>query len=239
MKVYKPIEIARIVGVSTSALRHYESWGIVPKPERFENGYRKYTDVHLAYFRCLRAMFPAFGHALTSEVVLDIKNGNQDQAFWRMNKAQADLQYEKMTTDQTLEMLRNPELPLSLKGTIKEEMTIGEVAEITDVLPSSIRHWEKEGLITPKRNLENGYRIYQSTHVRQILLLRTMRKTVFFIDQMREIVQAVEHHSVQKAKQSAEQAREYISERNRLQMNAIYEVIRLCKVINQEDEDDY
>ncbi|WP_370543196.1 hypothetical protein [Geomicrobium sp. JCM 19055] len=56
---------------------------------------------------------------------------------------------------------------------------------------------------------------------------------------MREIVQAVEHHSVQKAKQSAEQAREYISERNRLQMNAIYEVIRLCKVINEEDEDDY
>jgi Predicted transcriptional regulators len=46
---------------STSALRHYESWGIVPTPERTASGYRLYTEEHAAYFECFRAMRPGFG----------------------------------------------------------------------------------------------------------------------------------------------------------------------------------
>lgn len=57
MHYLKPKDIAKELQISTSALRHYESWGVVPSPERSENGYRLYTQTHLAYFRCLRAMF--------------------------------------------------------------------------------------------------------------------------------------------------------------------------------------
>lgn len=146
MRYYKPIELARELHISTSALRHYESWGVVPSPDRSANGYRLYTKVHLAYFRCLRAMFPGFGFTTTYEVLRNIQNADTDAAFWLVNKEQADLQHEKATADQTLELLKNLELPTVANNKLKKHMTIGETATFTGVSKSAIRHWEKEGL---------------------------------------------------------------------------------------------
>ena len=78
-------------------------------------------------------------------------------------------------------------------------MTIGEVAELTNVESSAIRHWEKEGLITPDRNPENGYRLYTPSQVRQILLIRSLRRTVYYLESIKEIIQAVEHQSIEQA----------------------------------------
>ncbi|GAE05615.1 transcriptional regulator, MerR family [Paenibacillus sp. JCM 10914] len=53
MQYYKPIEIAKELHISTSALRHYESWGVVPAPERDKNGYRLYTRyIWLIFVAC-------------------------------------------------------------------------------------------------------------------------------------------------------------------------------------------
>lgn len=200
MRYYKPIEIARELSISTSALRHYESWGVIPAPERAANGYRLYTKVHLAYFRCLRAMFLGFGVSITCDVLRHIQNGELDSAFWLVNKEQANLQHEKVIADQTLAVLKDPKLPLITDQKRKSRMTIGEAAAFTDVQTSAIRHWEKEGLISPERDPENGYRLFTPMHIRQILLIRTLRKTVYYLENMKEIVQAVEHQSIEKAK---------------------------------------
>jgi len=60
VKMLKPIDIAKKLNISTSALRHYESWGIIPTVPRSSNGYREYTEEHVAYFQCIRAMLPGF-----------------------------------------------------------------------------------------------------------------------------------------------------------------------------------
>ena len=41
-KVLRSGELARLAGISTDLLRHYERIGIVPRPERASNGYRQY-----------------------------------------------------------------------------------------------------------------------------------------------------------------------------------------------------
>ncbi|GAA0362041.1 TioE family transcriptional regulator [Bacillus horti] len=235
MRYYKPIEIARELHISTSALRHYESWGVVPAPDRAPNGYRLYTKVHLAYFRCLRAMFAGFGVALTCDVLRHIQNRDVDTAFWLVNKEQAVLQQEKVVADQTLALLQDPDVPVSASKRLKSQMNIGEVAKIADVQPSAIRHWEKEGLIIPERDPENGYRLFTPMHIRQILLIRTLRKTVYFLENMKEIVQAVEHHSLEKAKKVTENALVSIHERNRQQLYGIHQLIELCKEIELID----
>ncbi|WP_199615128.1 TioE family transcriptional regulator [Paenibacillus alkalitolerans] len=231
MRYYKPIEIARELNISTSALRHYESWGVVPAPARGANGYRLYTKVHLAYFRCLRAMFPGFGVGLTCEVLRNIQNADIDAAFWLVNKEQADLQHEKAAADQTLELLQNFDQPHVANKKLKNRMTIGEVAEFAGVATSAIRHWEKEGLITPERDPENGYRLFTPTHVRKILLIRTLRSTVYFLKIMKEIVQAVENQSIEQAKKAAEKAVHSINERNRQQFRGVHRLVELCKVL--------
>jgi DNA-binding transcriptional MerR regulator len=128
MRTYKPIEIARELGISTSALRHYEAWGVVPAPERAANGYRLYTAIHLAYFRCLRALFAGFGVSVACEALLHVRKGETDAAFWLINREQARLQHEKAVADQTLALLQDPELPLAGNLRAKSRMTIGEAA---------------------------------------------------------------------------------------------------------------
>ncbi|WP_248926717.1 TioE family transcriptional regulator [Paenibacillus hamazuiensis] len=231
MDYYKPIEIARELYISTSALRHYESWGVVPAPARAANGYRLYTKEHLAYFRCLRTMFPGFGVAVTCEVLRKIQSADVDGAFWLVNKEQAVLQSEKVAADQTLELLQHPELPTVTGKKLKNRMTIGEAAAFAGVATSAIRHWEKEGLLTPERDPENGYRLFTPTHLRKILLIRTLRSTVYFLKSMKDIVQAVEHQSIEQAKKLTEDAIRSIHERNRHQLRGIHRLIELCKVL--------
>lgn len=148
MEYYRPIDIARELHISTSALRHYEAWGVVPSPERAGNGYRLYTRVHLEYFRCLRALIPAYGVPVACKAMVHIQNGEMDSAFWLINKEQAELHHEKTIADQTLALLQNPDLPPAGNKKQKAYMSIGEVSAYTAVQSSAIRHWEKEGLIT-------------------------------------------------------------------------------------------
>jgi len=197
---YKPKEIAESLDVSTGALRHYESWGIVPAPRRAENGYRLYTEVHFAYFRFIRAMFPAVSMRIISNVLRCIQQKDVDAAFWMMNEEQAKLHHEKKVAEQTLKILHNPDMMRVDRKKLKNEMTIGEVAELAEVTTSAIRHWEKEGLIVPNRNQDNGYRSFTQTHFRQILLIRAIRSTVYSLENLKEVVRSVEHYTVNKPK---------------------------------------
>ncbi|WP_152394845.1 TioE family transcriptional regulator [Paenibacillus guangzhouensis] len=235
---YKPIEIARELRISTSALRHYESWGVIPAPERSENGYRRYTQVHLAYFRCLRALIPGFGFKLTYEVLRYIQQAELNNALWLINEEQSKLQEEKRSAGQMLALLQDPELQVVQGKPMKGLMTIGEAAAITHVQASAIRHWEKEGLLNPVRNPDNGYRLYSPMHVRQILLISTLRKTVYYLDKMKEIVQAVEHHSLEKAKAVAEDALLRIHRLNRQQYMGVYQLMALCMTVGLTGEEE-
>lgn len=239
MKYYKPIEIARTLHISTSALRHYEKWGIVPEPDRNANGYRMYTEVHFAYFRCVRAMFAGFGVPVTSKVLKHIQKGEADTAFWLINKEQAALFEEKTISDETLKILENPSLANINGKKIKKQMAIGEAAKLTGVPESAIRHWEKEDLIQPERDPDNGYRIFTPMHIRQILLIRTLRRTVYFLENMKEIVAAVENQSIEKAKKVAEDARSNIHYRNRQQLYGIHQLMILCTELGLISDEPY
>jgi DNA-binding transcriptional MerR regulator len=47
-------ELARLAGVSTDTLRHYERKGVLPRPHRLNNGYRKYPPDSLDRVRLIR-----------------------------------------------------------------------------------------------------------------------------------------------------------------------------------------
>ncbi|WP_042160772.1 TioE family transcriptional regulator [Paenibacillus gorillae] len=231
MAYFKPNEIAQELGISTSALRHYESWGVVPSPERGANGYRLYTEVHFAYFRCLRAMFPGYGVALTCEVLRKIQNSEPEAAFWLVNREQAVLQQEKIAADQTLELLQNLEIPALSNKKLKSHMSIGEAAEFTGVTASAIRHWEKEGLLIPDRDQDNGYRQFTPLHIRKILLISTLRKTVYFLQTMKDIVDALDNQSLEQARKVTENAIQSIHERIRHQFRGVHRLVELCQLL--------
>ncbi|HZG57190.1 MerR family transcriptional regulator [Paenibacillus sp.] len=227
----RPIDIARKLCISTSALRHYEAWGIVPAIERSSNGYRVYTDEHVAYFECIRAMGPGFGMKLTSEVLRKIQQKDVNSALWLVNEAQVSLHREKFIAEKTIQLLESKELDNLDKGKERKEMTIGEVSAETEIPSSAIRYWEKTGLIKLTRD-ENGYRTFTNSHVRQILLIRTLRTANYPLETVLHILKELDQNNVEQARKIARNSLENLHMKNHDQLRGMHYLYNLCRKVN-------
>ncbi len=228
----KPIDIARKLNISTSALRHYESWGIVPKVNRTPNGYRLYTEEHLAYFECIRAMYKGFGMDLVKKTMPLIQENKITEALWLVNESQANLHNEKLRAEQALQALELEELESFTTRHSKEWYTIGEVAEEIDVPGSTLRHWEKEGLIIPERDLENGYRKYSRPDIRRLLIIRTIRAAVYSLDIVRGIVDEIDQNNLVQARKIARDSLMYMDYLIKEQLRGVYYLYKLCEKVD-------
>lgn len=228
----KGIEIAKKLNISTSALRHYESWGLVPKIERSANGYRIYTKEHEAYFQCIRAMIPGFGMELVRKIMPLVISGEKLEVLWQINQAQVNLHAEKETVQRTIEMIdliEKAEIPKFLS---KNTFMIGEAAEIANVSASSIRHWEKEGLINPERQKESRFRIYSRTDIRKVLIIRTVQRVAYSLDIVREVLFGLDNNDVSQVKEIAFQSLQYIDQALVEQVRGIAYLHKLFETIS-------
>ncbi|CAM4450388.1 DNA-binding transcriptional MerR regulator [Paenibacillus endophyticus] len=232
----KGIEIAKKLNISTSALRHYEAWGLVPHVERAANGYRLYTREHEAYFQCIRAMYTGFGMELIREVMPRIIRGEKLDALWLINKAQVRLNAEKEIVQKTVDMLDLKELNDLPKYRKNHSFTIGEVAEEANVSASTIRHWEKEGLIKPQRQHESGFRIYGPSDIRKVLIIRTVQRVVYSLDTVREVVAELDNHNVAQAKEIALKSLQYIDYALVEQVRGIASLQHLLDIVSNKEE---
>lgn len=47
MRYYKIGELSKIVNLSIETIRYYEKIRLIPKPERFNNRYKKYSEMYI------------------------------------------------------------------------------------------------------------------------------------------------------------------------------------------------
>ena len=71
-------------------------------------------------------------------------------------------------------------------------ITRAVLARRTGTNLSTIRYYEEIGLITLPQRAANGYRIYDSGHVTQLVLVRRCRELGFSLDQTRSLLKLVE-----------------------------------------------
>src|SRR5699024_8499006 len=128
------------------------------------------------------------------EVMRKVKNHNIDDAFWLINKQQYVIEREKKRIEETLKMIKNNSI--KNHGKVKNYMSIGEVAKIAEINTSAIRHWEKEGLIFSERDKNNGYRLFSVNELRKILIISSLRKSVYAIDKIRELLQKLDTQNI-------------------------------------------
>ncbi len=67
-------------------------------------------------------------------------------------------------------------------------MNISEIEKMTGMSKQTIRFYEKEGLISPKRNKENKYREYDENDVRQLKLIYVLRKTGLSVEEISKVL---------------------------------------------------
>ncbi len=63
-----------------------------------------------------------------------------------------------------------------------EEYTIGQLAELIDVPTSTLRYYERRGLLDPLNRTSGNYRIYGAESVERLYFIRAAQATGFTLD---------------------------------------------------------
>ncbi|MCI1775798.1 MAG: MerR family DNA-binding transcriptional regulator [Paenibacillus lautus] len=224
--IFTPIQMAKKLNVSTTTLRRYENLGLVPDVPRTSSNRRYYTPLHVQAFLALRSLVQGFDLPIAYEVMSLLKEGYVEQALWMINVQQYNIQVEKQRVEEIMRLIHQTDFSKYRNIQVTDEMKIGEVAVIAGVNPSTIRHWENEGLIRAKRNAENGYRVFTSQELKKIIVLSSLRKTVFFIESMKQLLEALETHDLTTIERSFKVAIQKLNEQLEKQMNGISEMMR-------------
>ncbi|AWV33800.1 MerR family DNA-binding transcriptional regulator [Paenibacillus sp. FSL H7-0716] len=229
-EIYTPTQIAKQLNVSTTTLRRYEDQGLIPDVPRTASNRRCYTSIHVQAFITIRALLKGYEIPVVYDVMRKIKGQQMESALWAINQEQHKTQVEKERLEEVLRMFRDVDLSKYKELTVTNSMTIGEVAQMAGVNPSAIRHWEQEGLISSNRNKDNGYRVFTLTELRKIILISSLRKTVYYIENMKQLLNEIETHNYKKVEVSFQLALQKLNSQLMKQFFAIAELTNYVKL---------
>ncbi|MGY1716365.1 MerR family transcriptional regulator [Geodermatophilus sp. SYSU D01106] len=108
-------------------------------------------------------------------------------------------------------------------------MRIGELAERTGLSLPTIRHYDETGLLSPSARTAGNFRLYSEADYEKLMVIRRMKPLGFTVEQMRQLLVAVEglrtpeEHTGAERAQLVERLRGFIADaterRDRLQRN--------------------
>lgn len=175
---YTTSDISRIIGIHSNTVRLYEKLGLISKPCRQKNGYRIFTDLHVAQFQVARLAFQV-------EV---LQNGLRRRAASIVKAcAKCDFDEAVALTDAYLEQIKkerdNAERAIGIveqivsgKARLSEDLrlTRRQAADYLGVTIDTLRNWELNGLAAIRRK-QNGYRIYTGPDMERLTVIKSLR----------------------------------------------------------------
>jgi DNA-binding transcriptional MerR regulator len=167
------VDLARLVGVSTQAVRSYTDAGILPPAERTAAGYRVYLPKHRDALLAYRALLPGAGPQAAREILPAVNAGDRRRALELLDAVHAELHETRRELREITDALDVVDRPSRLPGT---DLRIGEVARVLGVRTSTLRVWEAEGLLTPRWEKGTQYRVYSPAGVRASRTINLLRR---------------------------------------------------------------
>lgn len=231
----RPIDIARKLKVSTTMLRHYEEFGMIPEVLRSPSGYRIFTEEHVAYFVCIREMMHGFTMTEIAHMLKPVMEGRIDEALWMANNAQVALQKDKYVC----ENIRKRFLQKKKKITVEKEFTIDAVSKSTGIIPSTIRYWDNIGLISANRCTDNNYRSFTQKNVDEILIIQALKLAMrargerYAVEQIRKTMEQFDFDNADHIAAIVSSIEKHLSQLNRAQIRSISALYKLCVQVDQ------
>ncbi len=196
MKTYKTSDIAHIIGVHPNTVRLYEKFGLIPKAERKENGYRVFDDFHLEQLRLARTAFEVeiLQNGLRKKAVDIIKLSAKrkfDKAICLAENYLQQIRKEQTDAVEAIAIVR--ELLTDCDDIAYKDnlcLTRKEAAEYLQVTIDTLRNWELNGLLTVRR-MQNGYRIYTENDIKRLKIIRSLRCANFSLSAILRMLSAL------------------------------------------------
>lgn len=187
--IYTVKQVTELVGVSNTTLKRYEKNGLIP-PVMYTKGHQRKT------FTTIRKLLRGFEIPTTYKLMRLAKELNFTEAYWIIAQEQKKLVEEKEQLERHKEFL----LALPNKSIKIKKMRIGELAKFANVETSTIRYSEERNLIKGIRNNSNGYRYYEENEVRKTIIISFLRKTAFYLDEIKKIIDGTQDENLSSIK---------------------------------------
>ncbi|MFE9389641.1 TioE family transcriptional regulator [Streptomyces sp. NPDC006784] len=199
----RPVDLARGHGLSTQAVRNYEADGILPPADRTEHGYRTYTPLHARALRAFLALLPGHGHRAAASIMRAVNEDAVEEALRLVDETHVQLLDDRRTLQAVESALRDLRSagsgraagsagPAGTPGAADAGgRFIGPLAEELGVRPATLRKWEAAGLLSPRRDPQTGYRVYDDAAVRDARLTHQLRRGGYLLERIAPLIAQV------------------------------------------------
>lgn len=180
MKPLRTSDLAQAVGIHPNTVRLYVDWGLIPPVERNESGYRLFTQKHLDCLKLARMIYAsqypgrdlrASSNEIIQCAVADDWQGALEKAKQHLIAVKKELKYADQAADVLEHWAQHME-----EDADDEPLSIREVSELLGVSHDVIRNWERNGLITVRRNSYNNYRLFGKREIERLRIIRMLTR---------------------------------------------------------------
>lgn len=185
--------LAAASGYSPQQVRDLERLGVIPPASRAANNYRRFTGEHLVALRAYRRLATATGPVVARRTLRDALTLPLDEAAALVSALHVDLAHLRTQTLDAMAALRTirAESGPGAEETPGDAMSIGELADALGVRASTLRFWEREGLVLPERVTSYGARRYPGRAIREARISAALRGAGYGIPAVRETLTTV------------------------------------------------
>jgi len=178
VKPLRTSDLARAVGIHPNTVRLYVDWGLIPPVERNESGYRVFTQKHLDCLRLARTIYAArypgrdlraLGNEIIQCAAADDWQGALEKAHEHLTSVKAELKQADTAADLLEHWAQN-----MAQDSDEDPLEIREVSKLLGVSHDVIRNWERNGLISVRRNSYNNYRLFSRRDIERLRIIRML-----------------------------------------------------------------
>ncbi|MCI2422043.1 MerR family transcriptional regulator [Saccharopolyspora sp. K220] len=184
----RAVDIARRAGYSVQQVRNLERDGVLPPAARTPAGYRIFAEPHLHAALAYRALAAGTGPVEAKRILRAAHGHPTSDVLALLDAAHARLDAER----RELKLAREAAEAIAAEPIDdvrpSDSMSISELATALDVRPSTLRHWDAEGLVVPGRDSARGPRRYSPDQVRDARIIHQLRMAGYRIAPLKALL---------------------------------------------------
>jgi DNA-binding transcriptional MerR regulator len=186
-------QISAASGFSVQQIRDLERVQAIPPAERAQNGYRRFSAIHVIALRAYRNLAVAIGPVEARRVMRQIRALPLDRAVALINGLHVTLAVQReraLAAERALEDISAEAFDDTAAGP-QDVMTITELAAALGVRASTLRFWESVGLISPERVTRLAARRYPVSAIREARIVAALRSAGYRIPDIQNLMRSI------------------------------------------------
>ncbi|WP_062432030.1 MerR family transcriptional regulator [Herbidospora daliensis] len=187
-------DVARRAGCSVQQVRNLERDGVLAPPARTPSGYRVWTESHALAAAAYVVLAAGVGPAEARDLVRVARTGPESDLLALVDRAHARLHAERRDVALARAAIAAIGAEPLDDARPHDAMTVSELASALGVPTSTLRYWERQGLLTPTRAGRGRARVYTPADVRDARIVHQLRLAGYRIPPLRALMPTLRGH---------------------------------------------